>query len=509
MLSITAEGAPPPVPDRMNLAAHVLAGAARWPDRVALQLLRPQGAERWSYARLEAAVRGVGTGLLRAGLSPGDRILMRVGNAVEFPLVFLGAIAAGIVPVPTAAGLTEGEVARLIPVIAPRLIVAGAGLALPAAPPCPVLCADRIAAMAELPPCDWAMGPADRLAYAVFTSGTSGRPLAVAHAHRAILARAMMRDGWEGLVVGDRMLHAGALNWTYTLGAGLMDPWVAGATALVPVAGVEVGQLVLLARRFDATILAAAPGVFRQMLRAGMPPLPRLRHGLAAGESLSPALRDAWRAATGTDLHEALGMSECSTFISGSPARPAPEGTAGYAQPGRRVAVLSPEGVPVARGMGGMLGVDRGDPGMFMGYLGDDATGAARTGGDWFLTGDMVSMGADGAITYLGRADDMLNAGGFRVSPLEIEAAFGAMPGLGDCAAVEQEVRPGVRVIALAYAGPSPIGEAALAAFAETRLARYKQPRLFLYLSALPRTANGKLNRKAVRAMIAESPPRT
>ena len=78
------------------------------------------------------------------------------------------------------------------------------------------------------------MGDPDRLAYAVFTSGTSGRAQAVGHAHRAIWARGMMHQGWEGITAEDRVLHAGAFNWTYTLGTGLMDPWTVGATALIP-----------------------------------------------------------------------------------------------------------------------------------------------------------------------------------------------------------------------------------------------------------------------------------
>jgi acyl-coenzyme A synthetase/AMP-(fatty) acid ligase len=114
-------------------------------------------------------------------------------------------------------------------------------------------------------------------------------------------------------------------------------------------------------------------------------------------------------------------MSEVSTFISASPARPAPPGASGYPQPGRRVAVLDADGAPVPRGAPGTLAVHRDDPGLFLGYLNQPEDTAARFAGDWFLTGDTVSMADDGAITYLGRDDDMMNAGGYRVSPLEVE----------------------------------------------------------------------------------------
>ncbi len=174
------------------------------------------------------------------------------------------------------------------------------------------------------PPCDWHLGDAGREGYIVFTSGTSGTPLPVRHAHRAILARAMMHDGWEGLTAADRVLHAGAFNWTYTMGTGLLDPWTLGATALILGPRAAPDQVPLLMKRHDVTILAASPTHFRRLLRAPLPEFPRLRHALSAGEALPPSLRRSWQQATGTDIHEALGMSEISTFISGSPARPAP-----------------------------------------------------------------------------------------------------------------------------------------------------------------------------------------
>ena len=175
-------------------------------------------------------------------------------------------------------------------------------------------------AMRALPPAPYHMGAPDRLAYIVYTSGTSGRPRAVMHAHRAIWARQMMHQGWYDISEDDRLMHAGAFNWTFTLGTGLLDPWSVGATALIPAQGVPPEALPLLLKRHDATIFAAAPGVYRKVLGAGHPlPLPRLRHGLAAGEKLPETTRAAWQAATGTPVYEAYGMSEISTFISANP----------------------------------------------------------------------------------------------------------------------------------------------------------------------------------------------
>jgi acyl-coenzyme A synthetase/AMP-(fatty) acid ligase len=199
-------------------------------------------------------------------------------------------------------------------------------------------------------------------------------------------------------------------------------------------------------------------------------------------------------------------MTEISTYVSFSPGRPPVPGRTGYPQPGRRVAILPESGgeAPVDRGAEGLLAVSRRDPGLMLGYWRRPEETAAAFRGAWFITGDRARMDPDGAIEYLGRADDLINAGGFRVSPQEIEAALAAHPGVAEAAAVEREVRPGVRIVAAFYvpkAGPLPEDE--LAAHCAARLARYKLPRAFHPVEALPKDANGKLVRRRLR----EAPP--
>lgn len=499
MVSIFASAPHPPCPSPFNLAAHVLAGGVLHGDKIALQILRPGGAERWTYRRLIAAVRGFGTGLLELSLVPGDRIILLLGNDSVFPVAFLGAIAVGIVPVPISTQLTRPEIDQIIADLAPSLILMSDGVAVPTAPPCPILPAGATRDISCLDPSPWAMGDPDRLAWMSYTSGTAGKPRAVMHAHRSIWARQMARAGWTGLRPDDRLLHAGAFNWTYTLGVGMLDPWSLGATALIPGAATKPADLPDMLARTAATIFAATPAVFRQMLRHEIPPLPHLRHALSAGEKLSNDVAALWQSATGAPIYEAYGMSECSIFISGSAARPAPPGTIGYAQGGRRIAVLGPDHAPVPRGTPGVLAVDRRDPGVFLGYFGQDGDTSDKFTDDWFVTGDTVAMAADGAIVYLGRSDDMMNAGGARVSPLEVEAALADFPGLVEAAAVEVTVRKGVSVVACFYVSATLLREEELLAHAAARLARYKQPRLFVRVASLPRNANDKLLRRALR----------
>lgn len=470
------------------------------PDKIALSIVSGNSSQDWTYQALEDAVLATAGGFLAMGLLPGDRILMRLDNTVDFPICFLAAIAAGLVPVPTAAMLTAPEISKLSAELSPAIIVASPGVPLPEQTNCPVLSLAQFQALRTAPPATYVMGDPQRLAYIIYTSGTSGVPRAVCHAHRSIWARRMMWQGWYDLRPEDRLLHAGAFNWTYTLGAGLMDPWSMGATALIPGDGIKATNLPELLKTYDATIFAAAPGVYRQMLRSNFDgALSHLRHGLSAGEKLPDTIRANWLAATGTPLYEAYGMSECSTFISGSPKQPAPDGALGYPQPGRRIAVVDAQGTPVEYDQAGILAVSDRDPGLMLGYLGAEQETADRFQGEWFLTGDTVKMARDGAITYLGRADDMMNAGGFRVSPQEVERVLNSHPQISESAAAAVTVKADTTVIAAFYVAEAEIQSAELSAFVAGHLARYKTPRIFCHLTALPKSANGKILRRKLR----------
>ncbi|SLN36821.1 Benzoate--CoA ligase [Roseovarius albus] len=480
------------------MAAYVLGRADDSPDKIALAVLGLSKAERWSYARLKAAVLGTATGLLNSGLNPGDKILMRLGNTVDFPISYLAAIAVDLIPVPTSSQLSEVEVSKMISTLQPRAILHAEDAALPETD-VTVIRTNELQAMRNLPAADWQMGDPDRPAYIIYTSGTSGQPRAVVHAHRAIWARQMMFDGWYDLKSEDRLLHAGAFNWSYTLGTGLMDPWTRGGTALIPAAGIDAEAIPLLIKRHDATICAAAPGFYRKILKLkNLPTFPHLRHGLSAGEKLSDTLRAAWQSATKTEVYEAFGMSECSTFISSSPTHTSESHCLGKPQPGRCVAILGSDG-PVDRGEEGVIAIHRSDPGLMLEYLNAPEETQSRYQGDWFVTGDQGVMDGIDQISYLGRADDMMNAGGFRVSPIEVETVLNTYPGVTQAAVTDIEVKQDARLIMAFYTGPEPLSEEELKRFAANNLADYKQPRGYFHVDALPSGANGKILRRSLR----------
>jgi len=500
MTAIFDEGAFARCPTPFNMAAHVLRQAEEFADKTALEIVSLNGQLRVTYAELSARTRGIAAGFQQMGLKPGDRILLRLGNRFETPLAYLAAIAVDMIPVPTSAQLSETETAQIIQTLNPSLVLHEHGV------PCPDHPTRRdvgiLEDMAKLDPADFAVGDPERPAYIVFTSGTSGTPRAVVHAHRAIWARQMMITDWYDLRASDRLLHAGAFNWTYTMGTGLMDPWSVGATAVIPDPSVAIPDLPDLLQTYHATIFAAAPGVYRKMLKSERSVIAHhLRHGLSAGEAMSHAIRDLWMSATSRPVFEAFGMSECSTFISGAPHKPAAPPAMGRPQHGRRVAILDGDGRPTPHDTPGIIAIHRDDPGLMLGYLDAPTETADRFHEDWFLTGDLGAMRADGQITYLGRADDMMNAGGYRVSPLEVEAAFAGLAGLEALAVTEVAARADARIIVAFYTGPNALDPALLQSHAASKLARYKQPRAYVHVPELPVGPNGKLKRKSLAAI--------
>ena len=493
-----------PCPSDFNMAEYVLAHADVTPEKVALSVLSNSGARRISYAQLKSDVLCVAQGLLDTGVEPDDRVLMRLGNTVDFPITYLAAIAIGAVPVPTSSVLTKTEVAKIITDIDPTVIVHDGACALPDTAH-RVLNVEQIAAFKSNESAEFHRGDPNRLAYIVYTSGTSGHPRAVMHAHRAIWARRMMIRDWYDLAAEDRLLHAGAFNWTFTLGTGLMDPWSVGATALIPEQNVDLKLLPLLLSRHHATLFAAAPGVIRK-LNAALPDqfrIPKLRHVLSAGEKLSPDVRSTWRAKTGVDIFEAFGMSECSTFLSSSSHRPSADHALGWPQRGRRICLRAVHDPTQEAMLGeeGIIAVHQDDPGLMLGYLNAANETADRFVDGWFLTGDHARIGENGAYYYTGRKDDMMNAGGFRVSPIELEHSLSQVQGITSLACVEVEIKADAKIIVVFFTSASSDIDTQLKEHAQTHLADYKRPKAYVRLDALPQTANGKINRNALRKM--------
>ncbi len=502
-------------PERFNLARYCLAdSAARTPGKTALILVENtdgSNARHLTFAEIEDSVLRIASGLGSLGLDRGERVFLRMGNTLDYALLFFAANAAGLVPIPASAMLSESEVSTLLIDSGALTVVNDASLPMPALPDgVKLLDETEIAALKQHSPGTYADTHKDDPAYLVYTSGTSGTPKGVLHAQRAIWGRRPMYQGWYGITSDDVMLHSGAFNWTYTLGTGLSDPWANGATTLLYTGQKDIEVWPRLIARYGATIMASVPTLYRQLLKyCELQPgsLAPLRHVLCAGEVLSSALHHKWVEKTGINIYEALGMSEISTYISSSPIVPVMIGSPGKPQPGRCVSILPTDSdgtTPVARNEVGLIAVHRSDPGLMLGYWRRPDEEAMVYRGDWFVGGDLACVDEDGYIHFEGRNDDIMNAFGYRVSPQEVENVLASHPQVGEVAVTEITVRDGVSIIAafvVPHGAGSPLPEKILS-HARERLADYKMPRALHFVDNLPRTANGKVIRRRLNALL-------
>jgi acyl-coenzyme A synthetase/AMP-(fatty) acid ligase len=464
-------------PERFNLARYCLDG--RNAEKTAL-IVTGTETRAWTYGEIEDLVLRIGEGLRREGLEPGDRLLMRMGNSLDYALTFFAANAIGAVPVPLSSMLTTFEVDRLIADCTPKLIAFDGSFEAPQG-------ARLIdpATLKTAPRGAYAGTTKDDPAFLVYTSGTTAMPKGVLHAQRSAWGRRPMYQGWYGITPDDVVLHTGAMNWTYTLGVGLTDPWANGATAIVYAGERDPAVWQRLAADHGATIIASVPGLYRQMLKANFKAPASLRHGLVAGETLPLSVLNGWTEATGRPLYEALGMSEISTYISSSPSVPVRPGSPGKPQKGRRVTILED----------GLIAIHRTDPGLMLGYWNRPQEEEAVWHGDWFAGGDIGRIDKDGYVWHEGRATELMNAGGYRVSPLEVEAALAEHPAVAEVAVAEIRVREDVSIITAFVVPHHQVEPETLLRFASNHLAAYKLPKEIRFVESLPRTANGKVVR--------------
>lgn len=462
----------------------------------------------------------------------GDRVLIRLPNCLDYPTAFLGAMKRGAISVPTSTLLTVEEVLYLLRDSGAAVLVtdkamwqklhdklddlpnlhhvllSGAGEVLPVAG---LNVLDLDAALSAIKA--WVKPYATRAndaAYLVYTSGTTGYPKGVLHAHRALVGRAPASRYWFDFAGDDdRIMHSGKFNWTYVLGSGLMDPLYLGKTVIVHEGKNDANTWPQLIAKHKATIFVGVPTIYRQIIQKSdfsRKDVPSLRHCMSAGEHLSDEVFEQWHERFGMDIYEAVGMSEFSYYLCETKSRPIRPGSAGFPQPGHDIQLLDPETLsPVAVGEEGMISVPDSDPGLFLKYWNLPEETAKLKHDGWFFTGDYARYDEDGYLWFLGRKDDIIKSFGYRVSPYEIERVLKSHPAVADCAAVGEEIEKD-KVLVVAYVLLQPGSQVAaddLLAFGKQHLAAYKAPKTVYLARDFPRTKNGKILRKDIHPAIA------
>ncbi len=473
--------------------------------------------------------------LRQRGVVPGDRILIRLPNSLDYPTAFLGAMKAGCIAVPTSTLLTVDEVLYLAKDSGAKVLVMDHAMweqlstrVTEAQDAKLVLLSGKgkyienlaVAALDLKPALDaitvWSAAHATRAndpAYLVYTSGTTGYPKGVLHAHRALIGREPASEYWFNFDSNgvDRILHSGKFNWTYVLGSGLMDPLYRGKTVIVHEGKNDANTWTRLIAKHKATIFIGVPTIYRQIIQkttANKETVPSLRMCMSAGEHLSDDMLAAWRDRFGMEIFEAVGMSEFSYYLSQSIHRPIRAGSAGFPQPGHEIQLLDPDSLqPVQHGEEGMIAVPESDPGLFLRYWNMPEETAKYRHDGYFFTGDYAKIDEDGYLWFLGRKDDIIKSFGYRVSPYEVERVLKSHPAVADCACVGEEIEKD-KLIVVAYVIAQPGAELSadlLHQYGLKHLAGYKAPKRIYLAKDFPRTKNGKILRREISPKIAVS----
>lgn len=514
-------------PYPFNLSHHAIGKqAATSPNKTAIELIGTplSGIEKtsWTYAELDTTLRSLAGGLINKGAVPGAFLLLRLESNALYVFCFFAAIAAGLIPIPLSPDLTDQEIDHFIKDTGARWMILGEKKPPPSDHSLNLINENELLAALDEgpPPIDYAATQSEDPAFLIYTSGSTNKPKGVLHAQRVIKGRTPMQQGWHDIQSTDRVLHAGAYNWTYSLGVGVMDPLSHGATALIYQGEKSSALWPTLIANAKPTIFAAVPGIYRQILKhANSEPqhFKSLRHCLSAGETLSPALKADWQAQTGTPIYEALGQSEISTYVSTAPHITVPKTAKGRVQPGRTVAILpehrneerkSTKGTeaptPLPANEKGLIAIHQSDPGLLLSYWRDQKPEPIPTSGPWFLTGDYGALDEQQNLTHFGRADDLMNAFGYRVSPFEVETALMASGLLTECAVFEKQVREDLSIICAHIIPNQPNTSEKdvldqLQAHLKATLAAYKHPRELKVVRGLPRNKAGKLDRQMLQ----------
>ena len=482
-----------------------------------------------TYSELSEQTNRFAQILVDLGLDEKERILIRLPNSLNYPIAFFGAMKRGAIAVPTSTLLSGKEVAYLAQDSGAKVLVIDAAMWPEIGPELSSTSIEHVLVSGDMNSCE-AKGDiqlhslsalladtnaieqihqarAEDAAYLVYTSGTTGFPKGVLHAHRALLGRMPASEYWFDFQGEDRIMHSGKFNWTYVLGSALMDPLYHGKTVIVHEGKNDATLWPRLIAKHQCTIFIGVPTIYRQIIQKtefSGKDVPSLRHCMSAGEHLSDEMLAAWRDRFGQDVFEAIGMSELSYYISQNKDRPIRPGAAGFPQPGHDVQLLDADLKPVAEGEEGMICIPDNDPGLFLEYWNlPEETAQAKHDG-YFFTGDYARRDEDGYIWFLGRKDDIINTFGYRVSPHEIERVMKTHPAIADCVALGETIEKDktlVSICVITNAGEQ-VNEEELLQFGSDQLAKYKAPKRVHFMTDFPRTKNGKVLRKQLSQEI-------
>jgi len=477
----------------------------------------------YTYGQLGERVDRAANALRGLGIEPEQRILLCLLDTVDFPTVFLGAIKAGIVPVPVNTVMTPADyefmlrdsraralivsdvlLDRFKPILANQpalrhVIVSGGETS-----------EQNLATLLARakPHADTAATTCDDVCFWLYTSGSTGTPKSAVHLQsHPILTAELYAKSVVGIAESDTVYSAAKLFFAYGLGNALTFPMSVGATSVLfadrptPAAVAKI----LIDKR--PSIFCGVPTLYAAMLAASELPSRdkvALRVCISAGEALPEQIGRRWLDRFGVDILDGIGSTEMlHIFLSNRPGS-VRYGTTGVPVPGYSIRLVDEHGQPTRVGEVGELQVS--GPTSAPQYWNNRERSRDTFQGMWTRSGDKYTCDADGYYTYCGRTDDMLKVGGIYVSPFEVETALVTHEAVLEVAVVAHPdenrlIKPKAFVVLRQGSHPSPELVQVLQQHVKTKLAPYKYPRWIEFVQDLPKTATGKIQRFKLREL--------
>ncbi|WP_290685826.1 MULTISPECIES: acyl-CoA synthetase [unclassified Haematobacter] len=521
----------PADPPTFNYAA-VLDRYAEDPTRQAVIWTNEAGEERrWSFADLSQASQRIANVLLAQGVRRGDRVLVQLPRIPEWLATMFAIFRIGAVALPSLTMLQPKDLAWRIGEVGPKAVVTLRGLtakydglltgdiarlSIPYGPgKADSGWTDLAEAMAAASPIARPEEMrADEGSLIFFTSGSSGMPKGVVHSAFFAWGFHEISGYWFDFAEqrrDDLCWGTADTAWGFSACGTLCAPLFAGICVFIYDGPFDPKERLRLMEKYGVTHYAAAASEYRWMLGEDVAAydLSRLRLSITAGDSLDAPTARRWMTLSGTRFHEAYGQTESFMTVGNFNAAEIRPGAMGLPMPGIPVDIIGDDCRPLPAGEIGDVAILTPYRGLMLGYWNDPERTEAcfRTdaeGRRWFITGDRGRKDEDGYFWYEGRADDVINATGYRIGPTEVESVVQGHPAVLECAAVPSpdekrgEVVKAYVVLNPGYA-PSDDLVREIQVHVKANTAPYKYPRKIEFIAALPKTESGKVKRRELR----------
>ncbi len=509
------------IPEAFNYGGDVVDAWAQDPTRMALVWANEDGEERrFTYVDVRDLSNRFANYLVSKGVKKGDRVLVMLPRLPEWQIALIGCNKVGAIPIPCVTMLTKKDIDY-------RLQHSGAVAAVTTAQE-----VDKVAANVPVRLCvgeangwdsfesemarqskDFAPARvlAEDPAIMFYTSGSTGMPKGVLHSSRGLFSWRVSAWYWLSLREDDVMWCTADTGWSKAGTSILYGPWSCGATVLFYDGPFDAEKRIKLLEKYKISVFCAAATEIRQLVQLDTSgnDLSALRLSVSAGESVNPEIVRSWSDKTGAPLLDGYGQTETLMTVLNYKDMPVKPGSMGKPLPGTETAILTEAGEYAPVDEPGQLAIRYPNPQIMLGYWENPEKTAENftdiDGVTWFLTGDSASMDKDGYLFFGGRDDDLINSSGYRIGPMEVENALMEHDAVLECAAVASpdDVR-GEVVKAFIILNDGVLANDELVKelqnFTKERTAPYKYPRKIEFVTDLPNTTTGKIQRRILKA---------